>query len=181
MISVTQNPNPQNFNEISFEQRAIDLAIEEKTEEEIRNRKKKSPFANFYQINKEHSKDLIWLVSENPTAYRILLFLLDHMDKYNAVMCSYFVIQEALGMSRATTFRAIKVLKERGFIAVYKSGSSNVYVVNNDLAWNSWGNNVKYCEFPANVIISAAEQEERSKIAKKRINAIEIRTKKESE
>lgn len=116
-----------------------------------------------------------WLLDKNPKAFKILLFLLDHMDKYNAVMCSYTVIQEALGMGRTTASTAVKLLKEHGFIAVLKSGTSNVYVVNNDLAWNSWGNNVQYCEFPANVIISASEQEERTKVRDKRIQTVQVR------
>lgn len=165
----------KNINEVSFEQRARDLKAQEQVEQEELKKQKKSPFSSFYQINKKHSENLMWLVSANPNAYRILLFLLDHMDKYNAVMCSYVVIQEALNMSRATASRAVKLLKERGFIAILKSGTSNVYVVNNDLAWNSWGNNVQYCEFPANVIISATEQEERAKTVDKSFKSIEIK------
>ena len=168
---------PKNLNEVSFEQRARDLKAQEQEELEELKQQRKSPFRAFYQINKEHSEDLMWLVKENPNAYRILLFLLDHMDKYNAVMCSYIVIQEALGMSRATASRAVKLLKEHGFIAILKSGTSNVYVVNNDLAWNSWGNNVQYCEFPANVIISASEQAEHSKVRDKRITTVQTKDK----
>ena len=134
----------------------------------------KRQFTSFYQVNKEHSEDMQWLLDKNPKAFKILLFLLDHMDKYNAVMCSYAVIQEALGMGRTTASTAIKLLKEHGFIYIYKSGTSNVYVVNKNLAWNSWGNNMQYCEFPANIVLSASEQEERSKIRDKRITTVQV-------
>ena len=63
------------------------------------------------------------------------------MDNYNAVICSYQVFQEALGMSGRTVSRAIKYLKDNGFIYIYKSGSSNVYIANKNLVWRSWGTN----------------------------------------
>lgn len=166
---------PKTPYEVSFEQRARDLKAQEQEEQEQLKQARKSPFSKFYQINKEHSEDMQWLLDKNPKAFKILLFLLDHMDKYNAVMCSYQVLQEALGMGRTTASTAIRLLKEHGFIAVLKSGTSNVYIVNNDLAWNSWGNNVKYCEFPANIIISASEQEQRKKIKDKRIQTVLVK------
>ena len=166
---------PKAPNEVSFEQRKKDLTFQEQEEQKNILNARKSPYKAFYQINKDHSDDMQWLLDKNPKAFKILLFLLAHMDKYNAVMCSYTVIQEALGMCRTTASTGIKLLKEHGFIAVLKSGTSNVYIVNNDLAWNSWGNNMQYCEFPANVIISASEQEERSKIHNKRIQTVQVK------
>ena len=108
----------------------------------------------------------------------MLLFIFDHMDKYNAVVCSYKVFQEALGVGQATIARAIKYLKDNGFLYVYKSGSSNVYVANNDLVWNSWGTNIEYCEFPANIVLSKSEQEEQIKVRNKRIQTVQIKEKK---
>lgn len=166
---------PKRPNEVSFEQRARDLAEQEREEQKAIANSRKSPFSRFYQVNKDHSDDLMWLLNKSPMAYKVLLFLFDHMDKYNAVMCSYQVLQEYFGSSRQTLSSAVKLLKEHGFVAVLKSGTSNVYVVNNDLVWNSWGNNVEYCEFPANVIISASEQEERTKVRNKRIQTVQVR------
>ena len=51
-------------------------------------------------------------------------------------------------------------MKEKGYIAVFKSGTSNVYAVNDKVAWNSWGTNYAYSKFPANIILSISEQEE---------------------
>ena len=92
--------------------------------------------------------------------HAILLFLVDQMDNYNAVMCSYQVIQEVLGISRATASAAVRVLRENGFIAVLKSGTSNVYAINDTVYWKSWGNKKQYSKFPANIILSIAEQEQ---------------------
>ena len=167
--------NPKNFNDVSFEQRARDLKAQERKEQEQLARARKSPFTNFYQVNKDNSEYLRNCLDENPKALKLLFFIFDHMDKYNAVVCSYKVFQEALGMGQATVARSVKYLKEHGFIYVYKTGTSNVYVANKDLVWNSWGTNVEYCEFPANIILSASEQEEHAKVRDKRVTTVQTK------
>lgn len=166
---------PKNLNEVSFEQRARDLQVLERKEQEQIAKIRKSPFSSFYQVNKDNSEYLRSCLKENPKALELLFFIFDHMDKYNAVICSYKVFQEALGMGQATVARAIKYLKEHGFLYVYKTGTSNVYVANKDLVWNSWGNNVEYCEFPANIVLSKSEQEERSKTLDKRVTTVQVK------
>ena len=132
--------------------------------------KHKSKFKDFYQINKKHSDKLITLALKNPKANALLLFILNNMDGLNALQCSSVVLQEALGMSRTTIYRLTKYLQQNGFIAILKSGTSNVYIVNDDLAWSSWGNNKQYCKFPATVMLSGTENAEflqKLKVAKK--------------
>ena len=174
MIAVVDNP--KNASEISFKQRMNDLEEQDRKDEEMRQREHKSPFARFYQVNKANSDFLRSCLRENPRALEMLLFIFDHMDKYNAVVCSYKVFQEALGIGPRTITRCISYLKEHGFIAVLKSGSSNVYVANDDLVWNSWGNNRQYCQFPANVVLSRSEQNEISKVVDKRMTETILRT-----
>ena len=41
-----------------------------------------------------------------------------------------------------------------------KSGTSNVYIVNPDVAWTSYGNQKQYCKFQANVLLSSSENAE---------------------
>lgn len=171
-IIVKEKPNIFKPNEISFTKRQKQLDEKELKEQE---RVHRSPFTKFYQINKETSKYLQNITDENPKALKILFFIFEHMDKYNAVVCSYKVLQEALNISPATITRAIKYLKDKSFIYVYKSGTANIYIANPNLVWNSWGSNTKYCEFPANVILSANEQEERDKVFDKEIKAVYLK------
>lgn len=147
--------NPHN---ISFEERQNQLREEENR---ARKKVKNSPYSNFYQFNRKYSKEMIWLATNYPKANGILLFLLDQMDNYNAVMCSNVVICEALKIGRTTVSTSIKVLKEHGFITIYKSGNSNVYAVNKNLAWSSWGKNHRYAKFDAKIIISESEQDQK--------------------
>lgn len=168
---------PKKLNEMSFEQRARDLEEQEREEQKKLREERKSPFSRFYQINKDNSDYLRSCLDENPKALKLLLFIFDHMDKYNAVICSYKVFQETLGMGQATVARCVKYLKDHGFLYVYKTGTSNVYVANKNLVWNSWGNNVEYCEFPANIILSASEQKERVKVRDKRVQTVQVKDK----
>lgn len=158
-ISVNKNENILNSNLFTFNERQDQLNYKIQKEKDEINRSKNSPFNNFYQFNRKHSKEMIWLAKNHPKAQAILLFLLDQMDNYNAIVCSYKVFQEALDISESTAKRAVKILKEANFITVYKTGTTNVYVVNKTLAWSSWGTNYKYAKFDAKIIISENEQE----------------------
>lgn len=151
---------PKGPMDISFEQRARQLQALQEQEEKARADRKKSTFDDWAQLNRKNIVHLIKAAQVNPTALQVLLFIIEHMNKMNALVCSYKVLQEQLGLSQATVARSVKYLKDNGFIAIYKSGSSNVYVINPDLVWTSYGDKVEYCKFPAMVMLSASEQEE---------------------
>lgn len=172
-----ENKNIVLDNQLSFEERQKQISQIEKLEKEERERVKKSPFQNFIQINKESYKAEDWLMAKSPIAYRIFKFLINNMDGYNAVICSYKVLQEHFDVSQVTIARAIKLLKEKGYIAVLKSGTSNVYAINHQIAWSSWGTNYPYSKFPANIILSISEQEESVKTQIKAIKHKEVITK----
>lgn len=148
-----------NPNVLSFEEREIDLKQGEEYQKEQEKRNKQSPFSRWTQFNLEQTEKMMWLQLRHPKAAAILSFLVDQMDEYNAVMCSYQVLQELLDVGKDTIRVNIKVLREKGYIAVLKSGTSNVYTVNDSVYWKSWGNNKKYSKFPANVVLSLSEQE----------------------
>lgn len=159
-MTVSTAPKIHSSNSVSFEERDRQLDEAQKAEEEARKREKNSPFSRWTQYNNEHTKELMWLALNHPKAHAILLFLVDQMDEYNAVMCSYQVLQEIMNISDSTVKRSIRVLKDNGFIAVLKSGTSNVYAVNDSVYWKSWGNNKRYSKFPANVVLALSEQEQ---------------------
>jgi Fe2+ or Zn2+ uptake regulation protein len=137
----------------------------------------KSPYKDFIQLNNRTVGSLIDLVDKNPQAMKVLLFIIQNMDGYNALVCSYAVLQERFGISHATVWRHIKYLKEHGYIYAQKTGSSNVYILSPELAWKSWGANLKYCKFPTNVILSYNEQEEQDskKNIKKKTGKLELK------
>lgn len=162
-VHVTEKGSLLNPNHVSFDERHRQIEEEKKREEEEVKRQKNSPYQRWIQVNKDSYKAEDWLMAKSPVAYRIFKFLMNNMDAYNAVMCSQTVLQEAFGISRTTVSRAIKLLSEKQYIEIYKSGGSNIYVVNKQIAWNSWGNNFVHGKFGANIILSESEQEEATK------------------
>jgi len=164
-LHVTNEKNIFNPDSVSFDERIKQLEKADQKEAERAEREKDSPFSRWTQFNNEHTKELIWLAVKYPKAHAILYFLVDQMDGYNAVMCSYKVIEEVLNIGHATVARSLKVLSEHGFIAILKSGTSNVYAINDKVYWKSWGNNRKYSKFPANVVLALSEQDEKYQLA----------------
>ena len=162
----------------TFEQRQAELDANQAREEDEREREKRSPFTNFAQLNLDQTHALIQLTRKSPRAAEIFLFIIKAMDNYNALVCSYKVFEEALGMSSATVTRAIKVLKDSKFIDIKKTGTGNIYLINKELVWKSWGKNYKYAEFGAKVLISESEQEQQTEIKVKKQTVAEIKIKK---
>lgn len=143
----------------TFADRARQLEEQEEEARKAEKEAKKSPFNNFVQVNLDYTNQIIQLARISPKGAQIFAFLVEHMDGYNALVCSSAVLQEALGMSRASVTRAVKVLKDSKFIDIKKSGTTNVYLINSELVWKSWGTNYKYAEFNAKVLIAESEQE----------------------
>lgn len=156
IVLISSENNILDRNSMTFDEREAEL----KKQEEIEKREKNSPFSRWTQYNNEHTKEMMWLALKHPKAHAILLFLVDQMDNYNAVMCSYKVLQEVLEVSKDTIRLNIKILKDNGYIAVLKSGTSNVYAINDSVYWKSWGNKKQYSKFPANIVLALTEQEE---------------------
>ena len=146
-------------NAVNFDERQVQLEKQKEEERKAKERAKKSPYERFVQMNEDFYKAEDWLMAKSPIAYRIFKFLINQMDHYNAVVCSQTVLQENFNISRTTVSRAIKLLKEKGYVAVFKSGTSNVYAINDKIAWKSWGINYPNSKFPANVVLSISEQE----------------------
>lgn len=119
--------------------------------------KKNSDFIQLYRNQIDNVADL---ALANASAYKLFMFLIKHMDGNNALCVSNGALQEILDCGKATVCRAVKYLKDEGWICVLKSGTTNVYIVNPDIAWTSYGYQKQYCEFTTNVILSGTENAE---------------------
>lgn len=115
---------------------------------------------DFVQLYRKHIDDLTRLARDNGRAYDLFMFLIKNMDGYNALCVSTNVLAEIMEVSTRTIFRASKYLKDTGWICILKSGSTNVYIVNPDIAWTSYGNQKAYCKFTTNVLLSSTENAE---------------------
>lgn len=114
---------------------------------------------NFVQLYIDKLDLIIEMMSENPTAVKIFVWLLKHMDKRNALVVSQEALAEALSMHRTTIFRCINYLKEKKALDIVKSGNTNIYAVNAQIAWKSNANGKSFALFDAAVYIAQSEQE----------------------
>lgn len=113
----------------------------------------------FVQLYVDKLDLIIEMTSENPTAVKVFIWLLQHMDKRNALVVSQEALAEAMGLHRTTIFRCTNYLREKKAVDVVKSGSTNIYAVNAQIAWKSDANGKKHALFDAAVYISASEQD----------------------
>ena len=120
---------PGNVNPV---ERIIEIKEQEIAEILEHERQKKSPFTKWTQQNndEEAQEARYWLMKKSPIAYCVMDFLASNMDRFNAVICSYRVMQEKFGYSRAALSEAIKLLREHNYIDVKKTGTSNIYILN---------------------------------------------------
>lgn len=112
---------------------------------------------DFIQLYRSHIDDIAKLARDNPRAYDLFMLLIKHMDGTNALCVSMQALSEIMNLSRQSLSKSVKYLKDNGWICVLRNGSSNVYIVNPNVAWTSYGNQKKYCKFQANVLLSSSE------------------------
>lgn len=184
MTNIGDNPNYnieratgeviETHNDLTFEQRKKDLQKAEEAQKRAWKEKKASPYNDFAQMNLQHADDWIALSKKSHIATEILWFLIKNCDRHNAIVCSSKVLEEALNYDRTSIFRALKILKESQFVDIKKSGSTNVFLINKELTWKSWGKNYQYAEFGAKIIISESEQEQPA-VKTQRVNMVDLK------
>lgn len=139
---------------------ASQLREKEEAERAKKQREEDKKNSDFVQVYRRHMEQIAELGTENPTALKLLLFFMAHMDGTNALCVSNITLQEIFNCSKPTVCKAIKYLKDNGWICVLKSGTANVYIVNPEVAWSSYGYQKQYCKFNATVFLSESENTE---------------------
>ena len=115
--------------------------------------------ANFIQFYNDKLPFVNSMIKDDATAVRLFLFLVEHMDKRNAIIISQQAISEALELNRRTIIRCIKYLVEKKALTIFKSGTSNIYAINSQIVWRSNADGKEYALFDARVYISKSEQD----------------------
>lgn len=127
--------------------------------EEIEREAQADTNTGFVQLYRKPMRSFRKIIRGNPVAAEIFYFLLEHMDRGNSLACSYATLQEITGTSKSTVTRAIKFLKQEQHLSVSKMGNCNVYHINADIAWTTWGNGKKYAKFNATIVLAESEQD----------------------
>lgn len=115
---------------------------------------------DFVQFYRPFMDQISELASQNALAFKLFMFLTKHMDNNNALCVSMKSLQELLGYSRQTISKAVKYLKDKGWLCVLKSGTTNIYILNPQIVWTSYDSQKSYCKFQTNVIVTPGENAE---------------------
>lgn len=114
----------------------------------------------YYMMSRRAEKNLRALQRENSSASLVFSVIREHMQiGTNAVTISNEALAQILGISTRTVARATKYLKDKSYVQVVKIGSSNTYVVNEQVAF---AGNVgqRKAVFSATVVAHECEQQE---------------------
>lgn len=163
VLKMNNNEDKTVTMELSVEefQRLQKLLEYDKTEEqEKKEQEEKQRNYNFIQVYKDHMPELRWLMNNHSFASSLLFFILEHMDNRNALACSYAVFEDYFGKHKTTIYRNLKILEENGFVDIFKMGTSNVYVVNQDLAWSDKNTHKKYAKYDGKILVSKTENKD---------------------
>jgi len=115
---------------------------------------------NFVQLSDPDGiKAMRVLTRKNPTAASVFYLFMQHMDKSNCLIVSMETIGSKLSMSRATVYRAVRYLKQNNYIAILKSGATNVYTLNANIVWRDRGDKKMEALLYGAVLLSLDEQE----------------------
>lgn len=173
-VEIPNNKTGEVFTFTPEQIEAIEAQFRAKQEAEAEERyQHKSPFKNFTQINDEVIPHLQTMALENPVAHALFLFLMKHMSKSNAVACAYEILEKAVGKSRPTVARAVKYLKDNGLVGVKKVGGTNLYHLNANAVWHSYGKNHRYAEVRGSILLSPQENPDLT-VKEGRINHLQM-------
>ena len=112
----------------------------------------------FKAFNESSYPSVSKLAKDHYLANAVFHFLVENMDKTNALIVSYDAMQEHFGKTRKTIYNGIKYLRDNGYIKIVKSGNMNVYCVNAQIVWSQSQEKIKYARFNATVYVSKKEQ-----------------------
>lgn len=104
--------------------------------------------------------DFMWRVgAKNPQALPLLMYLVAHLERGSGgVIVSAQTAAADLGVSGRTIQNTIAILKRCNFVQVLKSGNTNLYVINSQVAWMGVRGN-RYATFNATIRVAEAEQD----------------------
>lgn len=114
----------------------------------------------YYMMSRAAEKNLRALQRENSNASLVFSVIRENMQiGSNAVTISNEALSKILGISKRTVVRATKHLKENQYVQVIKIGTSNTYVVNEQIAFAGSAGQ-RRAVFSATVVAHECDQEE---------------------
>lgn len=115
----------------------------------------------FLQTERQTHEAWARLTIDAPKASAVMHLLTARMKKNNTTLLTHAEIQDELGISRPTVQRAIRRLREDCWLEVWQigeTGSVNVYVINDRVAWARDRNGLRYSKLSVELQIREKDQ-----------------------
>lgn len=133
------------------------LTQQEALNKEFENGNKNNPFI---QLRLGVAPNLIRKLSKS--AIEVLMFMFDNLNMadVNIISISQATMADELNISRQSVMRGVKELTDLKIIHVAKVGTSNVYILNPDVAWANSYRKRKSLIMKGSIILGEKENEE---------------------
>lgn len=128
---------------------------------------------NFTQVSDPDGWNAInELYRLNPTAGQLFIEMVKLMDESNGLIASMVALGARIDKTRQTVSKAVTFLAKNKYIAIYKSGNSNIYTLNANIVWKNKGFKKFEAELYCNVLLNLDEQPEEVKEEAKQLELI---------
>lgn len=109
----------------------------------------------------KQAHNAMWKIGlKNATALPLLHYMVAHIKRGSGGMVvSAHTLSTELGVSPRTVQGAIAVLKQWKFLQVLKSGNTNVYIINSQVAWQG-KRGQRFATFNTSIKVHECEQDE---------------------
>lgn len=129
-------------------------------ERRMSNATKNRVVGGYYMMSRAAEKNLRTLQRNNPTASLVFSVIRETMQiGTNAVTISNVALGKILGKSPRTIARATKFLTDNSYVQVIKTGNTNTYVVNEQIAF-AGNKGQRSAVFSSTIVAHECEQEE---------------------
>lgn len=116
---------------------------------------------NFLQFNKLVPQIIVKLSNEKPSAVPVYMALVSLSNNVGCSIVPQSKLGDLIGKSTRTIARLINFLGSKHYIGIARSGRANVYILNYNLIWQTYGYKKalikKYIKFPANVVLTQSQ------------------------
>lgn len=110
------------------------------------------------QMEKKTAVEFQKLTLKSPTAMASLMLMVSRMSRTNALVMSQQAIADELGVTRKAVNAAIATLEKYRFIDIVKTGTTPVYTVNTQVAWQG-KRGERFAHFHASIYAVENEQD----------------------
>jgi len=111
------------------------------------------------QTEKKAHQAMWKLGVKHPMALSVLHFMVSRLNRgTNGVVISASALAQQMGISTRTVQSTIAVLRDCKFVQVLKTGNTNIYIINSQIAWQG-DRGSRFASFNAEILIHENEQE----------------------